>query len=345
MEKKTNQKKEILDDLGKCLVIGGAGLLGRAIVSQLRDEGYFVRVLDLEKIEMEGVESIVGDIRDIDDVQRACKEIDTVFQAAAAIWDPKLPKQIYYDVNVYGNQNVIDTCIKLGIPRLVYTSTMDVVCGDDKKPLVYIDETTPYPEKMPRDHYSKSKILGEKAVIKANETNGLQTTSLRPVGMYGPGDKYHIANIVNMTKQGNKMKLGDGSANFSHVFSENAAYAHILAAKHLYPESHIAGECYFVTDHQPAENLFTFMEPFLKELGLPIPTKTIPFRLAYFLAWFAEKFAPKSNFNRFSVIQTCLDHTFVSDKAERDFGYKPIVSKEDAFDKTVNWFKNESGLI
>jgi len=343
--KRKNKKQQILDDLGNCLVIGGAGLLGRAIVSLLLEEGYFVRILDLEKVERDGVESIVGDIRNIEDVQKACEGIDTVFQTAAAIWDPKLPKQVYYDVNVHGNQNVIDTCIKLGIPRLVYTSTMDVVCGDDKKPLVYIDETTPYPEKMPRDHYSRSKILGEKSVIEANNVKGLQTTSLRPVGMYGPGDKYHIANIVNMAKLGNKMKLGDGSAKFSHVYSENAAYAHILAAKHLYLESHVAGECYFIADHQPAENLFAFMQPFLEELNLPIPTKSIPFKLAYFLAWFAEKFAPKSNFNRFSVIQTCLDHTFVSDKAERDFGYKPIISKEEAFEKTVEWFKNKTELV
>lgn len=61
--------------------------------------------------------------------------------------------------------------------------------------------------------------------------------------------------------------------------------------------------------------------------------------MVYFLAYLAEIFAPKSNFNRFAVIQTCVDHTFVSDKTERDFGYKPIVSKEEAFRKTVKWFK------
>ena len=159
--------------------------------------------------------------------------------------------------------------------------------------------------------------------------------------MYGPRDRYHIANIVQVAKSNNNIKLGDGSACFSHVYSENAAYAHILAAKHLNENSPVPGESYFIADHQPAENLFDFMEPFLKELDLPVPSKSIPYRLAYFLAFFAEIFAPKSNFNRFSVIQTCVDHTFVSDKAERDFGYKPIVSKRDAFQKTVEWFKEK----
>ncbi|MHA1199005.1 MAG: hypothetical protein ACTSQF_06610 [Candidatus Heimdallarchaeaceae archaeon] len=149
-----------------------------------------------------------------------------------------------------------------------------------------------------------------------------------------------LSNIIEVAKSNNNIKLGNGSACFSHVYSENAAQ-HILASKHLHEGSLVPGECYFIADHQPADNLFTFMEPFLKELNLPVPTKSIPYRLAYFIAYFAEIFAPKSNFNRFAVIQTCVDHTFVSDKAERDFGYKPIVSKEEAFKKTVEWFKKQ----
>jgi nucleoside-diphosphate-sugar epimerase len=334
--------KEI--NLGRCLVIGGAGMLGLEIVKQLKQEGYFVKVLDLESVEMDGVESIVGNICDKDVVEKACKDIDTVFQTAAAIWDPANPKEIYDEVNIYGNQNVIDACIKHDVSRFVYTSTLDVVV-DGRKSIVYGDETLPYPTKMPKDHYSRTKIIAEKDSIEANGKKGMLTCSLRPVGMYGPRDKYHIANIIKVAQSNNNIKLGDGSACFSHVYSENAAHAHVLAAKHLYSESPVAGQCYFIADHQPADNLFTFMEPFLEALNVPVPTKTIPYKLAYVLSWFAEIFAPKSNFNRFAVVQTCVDHTFVSDKAEKDFGYKPIVSKEEAFEKTVKWFKEESGLI
>ena len=340
----SRNKQKFLSNLGKCLVIGGAGMLGYEIVSQLLKEGHEVRILDLDPVEIKGVETLVGDIRNLEDVERACKGMDTVFQTAAAVWDPKTPKSVYDEVNVGGNQNVIDVCVKFGIPRFVYTSTLDVVV-DGKKPITYANESLPYPNKLPKDDYSRTKILAEKATIEANDENGLLTVSLRPVGMYGPRDKYHVANIIKVAQSKNNIKLGNGTAEFSHVYSENAAYAHILAAKHLYPGSKVSGECYFIADHQPADNLFIFMEPFLEALGLPIPEKSIPYRIAYFLAWFAEKFAPKSNFNRFAVIQTCVDHTFVSDKAERDFNYKPIVTKEEAFEKTVKWFKEESGLV
>ncbi|MHA1125358.1 MAG: NAD-dependent epimerase/dehydratase family protein [Candidatus Heimdallarchaeota archaeon] len=332
------------DGFERCLVIGGAGMLGLEIAKQLHQEGKFVRILDIESaIDVNGIESLVGDIRNIEDVRNACKDIDIVFQTAAAIWDPKMPEHIYDEVNITGNQNVIQVCKELGIKKLVYTSTLDVVV-DGKKPIVYGDESLTYPDKTPKDHYSRTKIIAEKMVIEANSPE-LLTVSLRPVGMYGPRDKYHIANFVKMAKTNNKMKLGNGSACFSHVYSENAAHAHILAAKHLKTGSPIVGQNYFVTDHQPANNLFTFMEPFLEGLNLPVPKRSIPYRLAYVLAWFAEKFAPNSNFNRFAVVQTCVDHTFVHDKASKDFGYEPIVSKEEAFERTLQWFKDNMDNI
>jgi sterol-4alpha-carboxylate 3-dehydrogenase (decarboxylating) len=332
-----NQK----NDFERCLVIGGSGMLGYEIVKQLQNEGKFVRVLDIQPLQEENdnVDFILGDICDKEIVRKASENIDIIFQTAAAVWNPKLPAKVYDDVNILGNKNVIEVCQELGISKLVYSSTLDVVV-DGKKPIVYGDESLPYPKKMPKDHYSRTKIIAEQMVIAANSPQ-LLTCSLRPVGMYGPRDMYHIANIIDVAKSKNNIKLGDGSAKFSHVYSENAAHAHVLAAKNLKPDSPVCGQSYFVCDHQPADNLFTFMKPFLEGLGLPPPKRAIPYRLAYFLATIAEIFSPKSKFNRFSVIQTCIDHTFVHDKATRDFGYEPIVSKDEAFERTLTWFKEQ----
>ena len=336
-------EKKNSSNFSKCLVIGGSGMLGYEIVKQLRNEGKFVRVLDINPLpEENGTEFIQGDISNKKDVLKASKGVDIVFQTAAAVWDPKLPKSVYEEVNIQGNRNVIEVCKELGINKLVYTSTLDVVV-DGKTPIVDGDETLTYPKKMPKDHYSRTKIIAEQMVIEANSPE-LVTISLRPVGMYGPRDRYHIANIVEVAKSKSNIKLGNGSARFSHVYSENAAYAHVLASKQLTKDSPIAGKSYFITDHHPAENLFTFMEPFLEGLGLPKPKISIPYRIAYFLATIAEIINPKSNFNRFSVIQTCIDHTFVHNKATEDFGYEPIISKEEAYRRTLEWFKEKEAM-
>ena len=314
-------------------------MLGRAIVSQLVERGKTVRVLDIEPAADDRAEIIVGDVRDADIVRKACEGVDTVIHAAAAVWDPKLPPTIYYDTNVVGTQVIIDTCIELGVPRLVYTSTMDVVM-DDKQDHHLADESMPYPADYTKmNKYAYSKMLGEQAVIKANG-QALSTCALRPTGMYGPGDRYHVTNIIKNAKHGINIRLGNGKAQFSHVFSGNVAYAHILAAEHLAPGSPVAGQVYFITDHDTG-NFFDFMNPYLEQMGIPRPKISIPQGPASILAWFAERLSPKSNFNRFSIYCTCVDHTFVHDKATRDFGYQPIFSAEEAFKITLEWLKTQ----
>jgi 2-alkyl-3-oxoalkanoate reductase len=321
------------------LVTGGAGMLGRAIVSQLLEQGKTVRIIDIEPAKDDRAEIIVGDIRDAAAVRRACDGVDTVFHAAAAVWDPKLPLTIYEETNVVGTKLIIDTCIQLGVPRLVYTSSLDVVM-DGKHGHCLADESLPYPtdwRKMNR--YAYSKMMGEQAVVKANGPT-FSTCALRLVGMYGPGDKYHLPNIVKNAKSGINIRLGNGKAQFSHIFSGNAAHAHILAAEHLAPNSPVAGQIYFITDHHTG-NFFDFMNPFLEQLGIPVPRRSIPRGLANVIGWFVEKFSTKSNFNRFSVYCVCVDHTFVHDKATRDFGYQPIFTAEEAFNITLEWLKTQ----
>jgi nucleoside-diphosphate-sugar epimerase len=321
------------------VVMGGAGMLGREIVRQLLGRGHAVRVLDLEPLEGGLCETIVGDIRDQRVVEQACRGVDVVIQTAAAVWNVRTPRTLYEEVNVDGNRAVIDACLQLGVPRLVYTSSMDVVV-DGRKPIVDGDESLPYPSTMPRDAYSKSKIVAEKMVLAANGPR-LCTCVLRPVGMYGPRDKYHLGNIIGMARRGVSLRLGNGKARFSHAYSENVAHAHVLAADLLLPGSPVCGQSYFICDHYPAENLFDFMEPFLRALDLPVPHRSVPYRLAYALSAVAEVFAPHSNFNRFAVIQTCVDHTFVDDKARRDLGYVPVVSREEAFQRSIAWLRRD----
>jgi len=321
----------------RCLVIGGAGMLGYEIARQLVASGRQVRVLDLQPLEDPRCDARIGDIRRREDVMAACEGVDVVFQTAAAVWDPRTPGRVFEEVNVDGNRVVLQACRELGIRRLVYTSTIDVVV-EGRRPIVDGDESLPYPRRLPRDPYCRTKILAEQLVLSASGPE-LATCALRPVGMYGPRDRYHLGNVLAMARRGRYVRLGSGKARFSHVYSENAAHAHVLAAERLYPGSAVAGRPYFVGDHYPAGNLFDFVEPYLEALGLPTPRRSIPYPVAYLLSCIAEVVAPHSSFNRFAVIQTCVDHTYRHDRAERELGYRPIVSRDEAFRRTLAWLK------
>ncbi len=331
-------------------------MLGFDIVCQLRAAGKELRTLDLNPLPQtdgssggrgSGREHLRGDIRDAEALRRACRGAEVVFQTAAAVWDPRVPARVFQEVNVQGNRRVLEVCRELGIRRLVYTSTLDVVV-DGRQPIVDGNESLPYPRRLPRDPYSRTKILAERLVLGANGPE-LATCALRPVGMYGPRDRYHLASFVAMARRGLSLRLGDGSARFSHVYSENAAHAHLLAAERLWPgpdpsaAGPAAGQCYFLCDHYPALNIFDFMAPFLEALGLPVPRRRIPYPLAYLLAAAAELVAPHSNFNRFAVAQTCVEHTFVDHKAACELGYAPIVSREEAFARSLAWLREQDG--
>ncbi|HEX2712751.1 MAG TPA: NAD-dependent epimerase/dehydratase family protein, partial [Candidatus Acidoferrales bacterium] len=95
----------------KALVTGGAGLVGSHIVDLLLQKGYDVRVLDnLEPcVHLEGkpdwireeVDFIQGDMRKLEDLERALTGVDVVFhQAAYGGFAPELSKMT--DVNACG---------------------------------------------------------------------------------------------------------------------------------------------------------------------------------------------------------------------------------------------------
>jgi nucleoside-diphosphate-sugar epimerase len=158
------------------LVVGGSGFLGSALVDQLVRCGDAVRVLDTRAHPDARVEPIVGDIRQLTDMGRACAGVAMVFQCASLVdWGPR-KRQLLHDINVGGNQNVIAACQRSGVSRLIYPRSIDVVF--DGYPIVAGDESLPYPIKY-LDDFGHTKALAEQDVLRAIGQQGLLTGSLR----------------------------------------------------------------------------------------------------------------------------------------------------------------------
>ena len=332
-----------MSDTKVYLVTGATGFLGNRIVRMLVDEGKKVRVFVRQDYNDDRVEVFKGDLTELDSIRRAVKGVDVVFHTASFIsWNPndtdKLEK-----INIQANRDIIEACKEFKVSKLIYTSSIDAIY--EGKPIKDGDESLPYPSKF-IDHYSYTKAIAEKDVISANNENGLLTCSLRTAGIYGPGDRTRLPSIIDVLRKGNYMQIGDGSSQFSHVYVDNCAHAHILAEKALIPGSAVCGQCYFITDHESGY-FFDFFKPILTSLGYTIPNKKIPYSIAMILAYISEfvaelpwnKNSAQPMITRYTVASTALDFSFVHDKATRDFGYQPIVSLDIAIQETIKDLK------
>lgn len=325
------------------LVTGANGMLGRALIARLMDRGRKVRAFDLEPFPDPRVESFVGDVRDPAALRQAAGGVETIIHAASLVYLGLGKPQHVYDINVSGTQNVIDACLARGVKKLVYTSSIDVVF--DGRPIVEGDESLPYARTF-LDYYSETKADAERLVLASNTKSGLQTCSLRPAGIYGPFDRHRFPTLFSRAKQGKLARVGDGKARFNHVYVENVAEAHIQAAAVLQPGSRVSGQAYFITDESP-KNFFDFLDPFLIAMGFSPLKKRVSYQTAYTTALAGEtiyKLAPsektaKPAVTRYAVLSLCRDFSFVSTKAVGDFGYRPAVGREEAFRRTVEWFR------
>lgn len=268
------------EQLGRtCLVTGGAGYVGSAIVRRLVDAGCEVRSLDvLDHKAPEGVTVIRADLRKIDAVRAACEGVDTVFHAAAIInllshYRPAL-RRLVYDVNCVGTQNVLRAAAEAGVKTLVQTSTFNVVLDGQ---LDNADESTPYVAD-PRDLYSMTKIEAERMVLAADTPGGLRTAALRPGGIWGPDvHSVMIKSFLTELARGNfKVLIGDGRATMDNTHIDNLVDAQLLAAKALRetPDT-IGGQAYFITDDEPVNGLVWF-QPIVEGLGERFPNFRLP---------------------------------------------------------------------
>lgn len=312
----------------------------------------FDKILPKEDVP-EDIVSVQGDIRNYEDVQKAVVGASCVFHIASYGMSGKeqLNRHMIEEVNVQGTQNILKACIEHRVPRLVYTSTFNVVFGGQV--IENGDESLPYlPLHLHPDHYSRTKSLAEMAVLKANGTmlrdgSGVfRSCALRPAGIYGPGEQRHLPRIVNYIEKGIFCFVyGEPSSLVEFVHVDNLVSAHELAAKALTAERQYsaAGQPYFISDGRPVNN-FEFFRPLVEGLGYPFPRLRLPVFLIYFFAFLTEmihhlvgriyNFQPL--LTRTEVYKTGVTHYFNMAKAKAELGYEP---KEHNLDEVVQWFR------
>tara|TARA_B110001454_G_C12723226_1_gene435950 strand:+ start:9576 stop:10556 length:981 start_codon:yes stop_codon:yes gene_type:complete len=241
------------------LVTGGAGYIGSFASHRLIERGHHVVVYDnLSTGHKEFLHPkckfVLGDIRDRELPGRVMKDnkIDLIMHFAAKT---SVPESIenpldYFENNSFGTMNLLQNAVKVGVKKIIFSSTA-AVYGDTHKD--FVSETD---ELMPINPYGESKVFGERMVAHVHAAHGLSAIILRYFNVAGAsfdnklGQKNPNANHLfhhltetamgrqaTMSVFGNDYPTADGTGVRDFIHVEDIAHAHILAAEKLINET------------------------------------------------------------------------------------------------------------
>ncbi|KQC12266.1 MAG: NAD-dependent dehydratase [Desulfuromonas sp. SDB] len=228
----------------KIAVIGGAGFIGSFIVSELLEHDVKqVMIYDnFTRGKYENIEKYLkddrcilyphgGDIRDVDLLNDALKDIDGVFHLAA-MWllhCKDFPRTSFH-VNIEGTFNVLEACVNNDIEKLIYSSSASVY-GD----AVEVPMTEDHPFNN-RNFYGATKISGEAMCRAFYDRYNLDYIGLRYMNVYGPHQDQNAVYTGVIPIMLNKIAInespiinGDGSQAYDFIYVEDVARFNVLA--------------------------------------------------------------------------------------------------------------------
>jgi nucleoside-diphosphate-sugar epimerase len=207
------------------LVTGGTGFIGSALVLRLLERGHGVRVLDNNSRGTErrlgkaagDVEMMIGDIRSSEFVERAVEGVDAVHHLAFVNGTENFYKhpELVLEVGAKGMINVVDACIKHGVPELILASSSEVY---QSPPQVPTDESVPLivPDLMnPRYSYGGGKLFSELYAINVAARRLDRVVIYRPHNVYGPDMGWeHVIPQLAARMAGLAMQAPSGEIDF-----------------------------------------------------------------------------------------------------------------------------------
>jgi len=208
----------------RVLVTGGSGFIGSHVVDKLRARGHEPVIYDLRESPWhEDVETVIGEVTDVDQLTTALGDCDAVAHLAAVadvndvLKDPRLAEEI----NSRGSAAVLEACRLAGVKRVVYASTIWVYSDTAAD---QVDEETLLP--APAHLYTSTKLAGELYCRSYQELYGIDYTILRFGIPYGPRAREAavIPAFTNKAFAGDPLTLsGDGLQSRRFVYVEDLA--------------------------------------------------------------------------------------------------------------------------
>lgn len=222
----------------RALVCGAGGFIGSHLVKRLKQEGFWVRGLDLkfpEFSETVADDFVVCDLRDQQHVRELVDvKFDEVYQLAADMGGAGYIFTGENDANVMHNSatinlNLLEACRKRAIKRVFYSSSACIYPAynqeDPENPRCAEDSAYPA---APDSEYGWEKLFSERLYLAYNRNHGMQCRVARYHNIFGPEGTWNngkekapaaVCRKVAMARDGDEIEIwGDGQQTRSFLY-------------------------------------------------------------------------------------------------------------------------------
>ncbi|MGA7887322.1 MAG: SDR family oxidoreductase [Acidobacteriaceae bacterium] len=311
--------------MGRCLVTGAAGFVGRSIAAALLARGERVRGIDNlltgkreNLVGLEAMEFLEADLTDPQACARACEGVETIFHEAALA---SVPRSVQDPVSTH--RNCVDATLNLllaardaKVRRLIYAGSSSAY--GDTPTLPKHEEMTP----NPISPYAAAKLAGEHYTRSFAAVYGLETVVLRYFNVFGPyqdpGSPYSgvLAVFCQHMLAGQQPTIyGDGQQSRDFTYIENVVEANLLAA--AAPADKVSGKMMNVAtgSRSTLNETFAILSELTGYRGKPV-------------------YAPP----RAGDIRDSLADI---GRAQKLLGYQPRVGFREGLRRTVEWYRSQ----
>jgi nucleoside-diphosphate-sugar epimerase len=305
----------------KYFITGGTGFIGSRLMLRLLEEGHSLSLLarDRGRVKLpEGADAEIfeGDITVKESMRAGMEGADGVFHAAAWYKLGSRNKEKGYKINVEGSRNVFALAKELGIPKIIYTSTLAVFSDTDG---VVADESYRFDGKH-LSEYDRTKWVAHYEVAEPMMRDGLPLVIVMPGAVYGAGDTSLVGQTIEKYLQ-RKLPMipRDSMLCWSHL--DDAVDGHILAMKKGRP-----GESYIIAG--PPHTIAEAFEIAEKITGIPAPKmRPSPWMMRFSAALMnpIQAIFPVPPVYRSESLKVTAGVTYLgsNEKARKELGYSP----------------------
>lgn len=313
-------------------VIGGSGFIGSYLIQELLNNNNVVNIDKKPSPVFQRITKII-DIRNKEKLILN-SNIDFVVLLAAEHRDDVSPHTLYYDVNVKGTKNVLDSMDDAGIKNLIFTSSV-AVYGLNKKNPTETHQVDPF------NHYGKSKWEAEKIIKKwyENDPHDKSVTIIRPTVVFGERNRGNVYNLLKQISSGRFLLVGEG------VNKKSMAYVRNVTSfiKYKIQTNLLDYNIYNFAD-KPDYSMLELISLIEENINITVPKFKIPYFIGiiggYFFDIISFVFRKKLSISSVRVKKFCATTQFNASKVHNEF--KMPFSLSEGLNKTLDYEFSEN---